>query len=40
MIVNATVIVNDWANWVSVEREKNCTKDGALGDPILEHSRM
>ena len=40
MVINTTVRVNDSADWVSVERKKNWTKDGALADPILVGNRM
>ena len=40
MIINATVKLNDGADWVGVKRKRNWTKDRALGDPILEGNRM
>ena len=40
MVINATVRLNDGADWVGLERKKNWSMDGALGDPILEGNRM
>ena len=36
MVVDATVRLNDGADWVGVKGKKNWTKDGALGDPMLK----
>ena len=40
MVINATVRLNDGTDWVGVEQKKNWTKDGALGDLILQNNRM
>ena len=39
MVIDATVRLNDGADWVGVKGKKNWTKDGALGDPMLEGNR-
>ena len=40
MVIDATVRLNDGADWVGVKGEKNWTKDGALGDPMLKDNRI
>ena len=40
MLVDATVGVNDLADWVGVEREQKWSKDRVLGYSVTEHSRM
>ena len=39
MVIDATVRLNDGADWVGVKEKKNWTKDGALGDPMLKGNR-
>ena len=36
MVVDATVGMNDSADWVSVEKEQDWSKDRALGYSIVE----
>ena len=40
MVIDATVRLNDGADWVGVKGEKNWTKDRALGDPMLKGNRI
>ena len=40
MVIDATVRLNDGADWVGVKGKKNWTKDGALGDPMLKGNRV
>ena len=40
VVVDATVGVNDRADWIGVEREQDWSKDRALGYSIMELDRM
>ena len=40
MVINATVRLNDGADWLGVERKKELDQGRSLGDPILEGNRM